>query len=77
MEDVRYKHAVITPAATRSNGKWWPVVNVRIEHGGRNHDYKGHIHRHEELDSEAEAQRRSIDVAKHMIDRGDFGNPYP
>lgn len=72
MEEVRYKDAVITPGATRSNGKWWPVVKVRVEHGDHNHDYQPHIHRHEECASEEEAQRRSVDVAKHMIDRGDF-----
>jgi hypothetical protein len=73
---IPHRDYLITPGACEDSlGRWMPVVIVRqprVPPRGVERRWPPHTMVAEHYRTREDAERRSIDIAKRMIDRGEF-----
>jgi hypothetical protein len=73
--EIPHKEYLIAPSAREDSiGRWMPVVTVRSQpgHRGVSWTWPPQTIVSERLKNRGEAEQRSVEIAKQMIDRGAF-----
>ena len=76
--DVFHKQHLILPGAREDSlGRWMPVVSVRSAEKSYDRHWSWHPRTMvlERMKSREEAEQRSVQIAKQMIDCGEFKRP--
>ena len=75
MNDIAHRNYLLTPTARENDlGQWLPVVWVRAARGRHIRLWKPRAITGERHSSRQKAELRSVEIAKQMIDRGEFHN---